>query len=112
MTVGHRIRAARESAKMTQDELGALCGTTKQTIFKYETGVITNIPLDRLEKIAEVLGISPNFLTGWDAPPQKETPADQKASGLYSTNYSKLTPENRDMIDDLIDRLLKSQSAE
>ena len=97
---------------MTQDELGALCGTTKQTIFKYETGVITNVPLERLEKIAEVLCISPNSLTGWDTPPKKEAPAPADGDGLDSTNYSKLTPENRSVIDDLIDRLLKSQSAE
>ena len=51
---------------MTQEELGTICGTTKQSIFKYETGVVTNIPLDRLEKIAEALDISPAFLMGWD----------------------------------------------
>lgn len=66
MTKGEKIKAAREAQKMTQEELGRICGTTKQSIFKYETGVVTNIPLDRLEKIAEALDISPAFLMGWD----------------------------------------------
>ena len=66
MSLGDEIRTARENAKLTQGELGKLCGITKQTIYKYESGVITNIPLDRLEKIAAVLNVSPSILLGWD----------------------------------------------
>lgn len=66
MSIGSRIKAAREAKKMTQEELGAACGTTKQSIFKYETGVVTNIPLDKLEKIANVLDMSPATLMGWE----------------------------------------------
>lgn len=69
MTVGERIRAAREEKKMTQEELGTICGTTKQSIFKYETGVITNIPRDKMEKIASALGVTPTYLMGWDTKP-------------------------------------------
>ncbi len=66
MTLGERIRAAREGRKMTQEELGALCGTTKQTIFKYEMGIVTNIPLDRLELLAQKLDVTPAYLLGWE----------------------------------------------
>lgn len=66
MDKGSRIRAAREAKGMSQEELGATCGTTKQTIFKYENGIITNIPSDKLEKIAEVLDITPAYIMGWD----------------------------------------------
>lgn len=68
MTLGEKIRAAREDAGITQEELGKLCGTTKQTIYKYETGVVTNIPLDRIEKIAAAIGVTAAFLLGWDEP--------------------------------------------
>lgn len=67
MQIGDRIRIAREKKGITQEELGRLCNTTKQTVFKYETGIITNIPLDRLEKIAAALSIQPSELMGWDA---------------------------------------------
>lgn len=62
---GEKIKAARKAKKMSQEELGAACGTNKQTIYKYETGIITNIPFDRLEKIAEALDISPAYIMGW-----------------------------------------------
>ena len=68
MNIGSKIKSVREAKKMTQEELGIACGTTKQTIFKYETGVVTNIPLDRVEKIADVLGVSPAYLLGWEQP--------------------------------------------
>lgn len=51
---------------MTQEELGKACNTTKQTIFKYENGVVTNIPLDRLERMADILNVTPAYLMGWN----------------------------------------------
>lgn len=66
MDKGSRIKAAREAAGLTQEELGVLCGTTKQTIFKYENNIVTNIPTDRMEKMAEVLNVTPAYLMGWE----------------------------------------------
>ena len=65
-TKGERIRDAREARKMSQEELVRACKTTKQTIYKYESGLVTNIPLDRLEAIADALGVSSAYLAGWD----------------------------------------------
>lgn len=42
---------------------------------------------------------------------ETKKPADQMVDGLRGTGYYDLTPENRAMIDSLIDSLLKSQSA-
>lgn len=65
MTVGQRIKRAREAAGMTQEQLGKFCNSTKQTIYKYETGVVTNIPTNKLEQIAKALNVTPQYLTGW-----------------------------------------------
>lgn len=66
MTVGDRIRKLRQQKKITQTELAEKVNTTKQNIYKYETGIISNIPYDKLELIAEALGTSPQHLLGWD----------------------------------------------
>ncbi len=66
MNIGETIRNLRIRAGLSQEELGSLCGTTKQTIFKYENGIITNIPLSRIERIAEILGSTPAYIMGWD----------------------------------------------
>lgn len=72
MTVGEKIRACREAKHLTQTELGLACGVTKQTIFKYETGVVANIPIDKLQLIASKLGVSAAYLMGWDDPMEQE----------------------------------------
>ena len=64
-SIGSRIRCARERADITQDQLGRLCGTTKQTIFKYENGIVTNIPMDKISLIAKILNVNPCYLMGW-----------------------------------------------
>lgn len=65
MTKGSRIKELRLSKNMTQPELARLIGTTKQTIYKYENGAITNIPSDKVEAIADVFNVSPSYILGW-----------------------------------------------
>ena len=43
---------------------------------------------------------------------QQKKPADQMVSGLRDTGYDELTPENKEAINSLIAKLLKSQSVE
>jgi len=66
MAKGERIRKLREQYKMTQDELAEKLKTTKQTIYKYETGVITNIPSDKIEELALLFNVEPSYLMGWE----------------------------------------------
>lgn len=66
MTVGDRIKKSREENKMTQVELAKFINSTKQTIYKYENNIITNIPSDKIEGIAKALGVSPSYLMGWE----------------------------------------------
>ena len=44
MSIGKRIKEIRISKNITQDELALKIGTTKQTIYKYENEIVTNIP--------------------------------------------------------------------
>lgn len=65
MSIGQRIKECRELLKMTQESLANKIGTTKQTIYKYENDIITNIPPDKVELLAKALAISPAYLMGW-----------------------------------------------
>ena len=66
MTIGQRIRAARERKDLTLDEVAKRCNTTKQTIFKYENEIVTNIPYDKIVLLSTALDVSPSYLFGWD----------------------------------------------
>ena len=69
MTIGERIREARTAKGLTQEQLAEQVHVTKQAVYKYETGIVTNIPLDKLESIAACLGVAPGYLAGWQGSP-------------------------------------------
>ena len=64
--IGRKIKHLREEKGITQAELAKFIKSTKQTVFKYEAGIITNIPMDKLIIIARVLGCTPQYLLGWE----------------------------------------------
>lgn len=102
MSLGEKIKCARQAANITQEELGRICGTTKQTIYKYEMGIVTNIPFDRLEKIANAIGIPAEQLLGWGDDSSKNkaltfTEEDERMREFASL-FSKLSPDERKLV--------------
>lgn len=77
MTIGERIKKLRlGKMKMTQVAFADAINVSKQTLYKYENGIITNIPSDKIEAIANLCKVSPAELMGWtedfaerDSPP-------------------------------------------
>lgn len=66
MTKGERIKYLREKIGLSQVSLADKIDVSKQTLYKYENDIITNIPSDKVEAIAEATGSSPAFIMGWD----------------------------------------------
>ncbi len=64
--IGKKIKLLRIEKNMTQDQLAKHINSTKQTVFKYENGIITNIPMDKIKIIANVLGVTPAYIMGWE----------------------------------------------
>lgn len=75
MTIGERIKKARENAGLTQSELSAQLGIPYQSISQWERG-IRNPKLNTLKKIAEALGVE------W-----VELYADSKAERLEAVKH-------------------------
>ena len=65
MTIGRKIKSLRISLGLTQEELATAVGTKKQTIHKYETGIISNIPASKIKAMADKLKTTPAYLMGW-----------------------------------------------
>lgn len=92
MTQGEYIKKARLDAGLTLDEVAKACHTTKQTIYKYENDIVTNIPMDKIKAMSELLGVSPTQLLGWDT----ETP-DYDLMALRE--HLRRSPETRMLFD-------------
>ena len=69
-TIGDRIKNLRIENGMSQTELANHIGVSKQTLYKYENNIITNVPSDKIEAIAAVFDVSPGQIMGWVSPEQ------------------------------------------
>lgn len=66
MALKENIKNSRLALNLTLDDVAKIVGVSRQTIQRYESGVIGNIPSDRLEKLAIALHTTPGVLMGWD----------------------------------------------
>ena len=66
MAIGERIKKLRLQNNYTLDEIADKLGTSRQTIFKYENNIVTNIPSDKIEKLAVIFNVSPAYIMGWE----------------------------------------------
>ena len=124
MSKGKKIKRLREKQGFTQSELAEMIRTTKQTIYKYENDIVTNIPSDRLELLANALRTTPAYLMGW------EDEIKEEPSGYYTNSETKemvqflaenkeyqilfdaakdLRPEDIEIATNILDRLKKGE---
>ncbi|MBQ6945395.1 MAG: helix-turn-helix transcriptional regulator [Ruminococcus sp.] len=66
MTKGDRIRRLRVAKGLSQEELSKKLNVSKQAIGKYEKNIVTNIPSDKIEALAEILDSTPEHIMGWE----------------------------------------------
>ena len=67
MTMGERVRAAREKKGYTQEELAQKLGyKSRSSVNKIEKE--RDIPRSMIVKIAAILNVTPAYLMGWDEP--------------------------------------------
>ena len=116
MKIGERIRFLRTKKELSQEDLAKAIHSTKQAIYKYENGIVTNIPMDKIEMMAKVLDVSPAYLMGWEeeennkSPPgqnKKTTPVEDGLSDAQRAliQFARTVPEKKA---ELVLRVMKS----
>lgn len=93
MLIGDRIKKRRELLDISQIELAEKIGVSKQTLYKYENNIVTNIPSDKIENLAKFLKTTPAFLMGWEKEIDVEISKELQISkeALYIINKFPLT---------------------
>ena len=110
MSKGERIRHLREALSMSQTELAAKIDVSKQTLYKYENDIVTNIPSDKIEALAFALKVSPSYIMNWDA--EVSTPAadkDMDRAIAFYERYEKASPEIKAAIEALLKATAKGE---
>lgn len=93
MAIRDNIKKRRLQLNMTLEDVAKLTGVTRQTIQKYESGVIQSIPSERIKLLAKALKTSPSYLMGWD-----ET-AERDDDLLEYLEYLRMRPEMKVFLD-------------
>lgn len=65
MTMGDRIHCLRSDLSLTLQELGDKVGVGASTVRKWETGYIKTLRADKMQKLAEALDTSVDYIMGW-----------------------------------------------
>lgn len=66
MSIGQRIKNERIRLHLSQEDVAKAISTTKQAIYKYENEIVTNIPMDKVEKMAKLFNVTAAYLMGWE----------------------------------------------
>lgn len=66
MGLKENIKKRRLELNMTLDDVCKKLSIKKPTLQRYESGVISNIPSDKIEKLAVILDTTPAKLMGWE----------------------------------------------
>ena len=66
MNIGQRIKARRKQLGLSADQVGAIIGKNRATVFRYEKGDIENLPLDILGPLSTALRTTPAYIMGWE----------------------------------------------
>lgn len=83
-TIGERIKTRRKELKMSQQELALLLGYKSSTsIARIESGN-RELPQKKIEKIAEALHTTPEYIMGWG-----EKPKDELDQGAHKIKITK-----------------------
>lgn len=97
---GENLRRIRQSKGMSQEELAKALGyTNRSSINKIEIGR-SNIPTDKIAKMAEVLGVSPlDLFEGGEPPIEEETIVPFDFNKLSEDNQKRLLAYYQALID-------------
>ena len=87
---GKRLKELRERMGISQTDFAIMIGESKQNLYKYEHNIITNVPSDKIEVMAEILGCSPAYLMGWQ---EKETPQEEERAKRIRELYKYVDAE-------------------
>ena len=86
-----RIRELREDNDMSQEKLSKLLNIGQQTLSQYESNK-RKLPIDLLEKYAEILNVSIDYIMGrTDNPETNKSTTNIKYQINGGNNYGKIT---------------------
>ena len=101
------IKKARSETGKTLEDIAKIVGVSRQTIQKYESGIVSNIPSDKIEKLAEAFNTTPAILMGWETENENTDSEFSEDIKIVARGMASLETEDKEMLMNMIDFLSK-----
>lgn len=102
--LGEKIRKLRQEKRLSLDQLAALAETSKSYLWELENRDTANPTLDKVKKIAGVLGVTSEYLLD-----NGETvPSDEVVDRAFFRKYQQMSPETKQKLRDIL-KVLQSK---
>ncbi len=101
MTIGEKLKSLRKQNRMTLEDVANYLNVGRATVLKYESGMITNIPSDKIEQLARLFSVSPAFLMGWSGDHSDDPSSDLAANPeirIVSGMMEKMSKEQQEQV--------------
>ena len=90
-----RIKSRRLDLGLTLEKVAQAVGVSAATISRWERGEISSLNADKVACLANVLQVTPDYLMGWEIPPQ-----EGQLNNVYF-NFAREAQENNIDPDDI-----------
>ncbi|MEO5347940.1 MAG: helix-turn-helix domain-containing protein [Magnetococcus sp. YQC-9] len=88
---GEKVRALRKEKGLTLDELALMTGTSKSRIWELENRDNARPTAEKIHRIAEALGVTPEYLMSSGSEPPNEEEVDR----AFYRQYKRMPDETR-----------------
>jgi transcriptional regulator with XRE-family HTH domain len=103
MKIGEKIKKLRQDKNLSQADLGQIIGVHEKHISRYERG-ISQLSVENLRKMAEVFGVSVDYLIGEIS--DSNVGAEDKELQSYFEEVNQLGEEDKKIIKGVLDAIL------
>ena len=97
MISGREFRELREAKGLTLKEVARVLKVSEQAVNKYELEIVRNIPLDKIELMAQLYGVSPSYIMEWHDPSSSAPHLDADEEKLIAL-YRDLNSHGKDKL--------------
>jgi transcriptional regulator with XRE-family HTH domain len=109
MSLGEKVKRAREKRGMNQKQLSLASGITQATISRLESGLVHELKSDALRRLAAALGVTVDYLVDAadEVAPENMVRLDPDAAYIFR-GYERLSPAGRTQLKNFV-RFLEEQ---
>lgn len=102
----HRLKEARKNTNLSLTNVAKTIGVNRSTLVRWESGLIIGLKLPHLKRLAELYGVSEQWLFGYDVPRDVESVAHKTKRDEISSKLLHASDEDLERVSQMIDLLL------